>query len=533
MRSEAALELSVARAPYGDGRPGVDGRPRSARGFLGAGPNDLSAHAQLLGAPQPAVKCHGELPHDEHRRTSVRRFRRSTVEAMAVRHDTETVQHEIFDLTTGYMQEVRALLMPVVEAVVAARSPEDFMRAQLDLRDLLAGRQAAMKEIKGRLSDDRSELGEIARLRPQPEQRVRHLQHHVDLRRQLLIREEALRHVHRCVADGLAWRAVSYDRAVFNVLGQGDRVGRFPDWQGLKPEFDRAQEIWDAGCVPLLNDMTNVLRTGDITVLHTCWPAPEVGVVEVKRSGRRRRGRQTELRERRLRLLDDGWLPAEGDRPEQAIWYSPVRYRQHLHTLGDLLAQARETGYAETRVDPAMLISAADPQRMGEADEQQAPWTERAVAAAGWRPGAGSTYQTSALAVRISERRDAGPASLAPTAAFPLPAEDITDLLLGALDYVVTVNFDELAAMFAEQAIDVEFLDEPKLFLRAARGDGTITVPAVVRDQMLRETMQSANLVELVASLLDGIDAGAPDLGWIVAMDESSSWTEPVPSPAD
>jgi len=45
--------------------------------------------------------------------------------------------------------------------------------------------------------------------------------------------EEALLSLLRVIGDGLAWRALAYDRAAFGILGTGTRVGRLAADVGL------------------------------------------------------------------------------------------------------------------------------------------------------------------------------------------------------------------------------------------------------------------------------------------------------------
>lgn len=238
--------------------------------------------------------------------------------------------------------------------------------------------------------------------------------------------------IFRCLADAMVWKATRFDRALFAVLGDGVRVGRFPDEKGASAERARAQEIWDQGALPFFNDLTNCLREGDLTILHSRWPDADVAIEEVKAAGRASpETRQARRLDRKLRLLETEWDPAGPDGKPLALWRLPVPYRHHLDVLAATLAAVRQAGFADAQPDPALVVSAVDLEWALEHQDQVGDWTSRAAEARGWSPRDADHFAASALATRLRERRHAGSAYLAPLAIFPLPAEDIADLLMG------------------------------------------------------------------------------------------------------
>lgn len=143
------------------------------------------------------------------------------------------------------------------------------MRLQLELRDRFAARQDAMKVRRHDLIVDKAERARLAPLKPQPRAQMQELRRRIVIRERLHLRDTVLQHISRCLADAMVWRATGYDRALFTVLGDGERVGRFPDEAGAKTERDRAQKIWNQRALPFFNDLPNCLRQGDLTVLHS------------------------------------------------------------------------------------------------------------------------------------------------------------------------------------------------------------------------------------------------------------------------
>ena len=99
------------------------------------------------------------------------------------------------------------------------------------------------------------------------------------------------------------------------------------------------------------------------------------------------------------------------------------------------------------------------------------------------------------MARRIRERRRAGSATLVPVAAFPLCAEDIVDILMGNMDYTVTLSWTPQSDV-QRQRHRVSFAagrDAERVFLRARRGPDDIAMPAAVREQMLHELISVAH----------------------------------------
>lgn len=449
---------------------------------------------------------------------------------MSRRIDPGRVFSEIAATQDDYFRERRDEFVLWVRGLQAASTPREFMRLQLELRDRFAGRQAGIREVNDRLEADKSELKRLARTNPRPLKQLAELQERIQIRERLIIRENVIQHVSRCLADALAWRATGYDRAFFTVMGQGVRVGRFADETGAGPERQAAQQAWDAGALPLFNDMTNCLREGDLTILHSRWPNPQIAIEEVKRSGRRQqRSAQSRRLDHKLRFLSDEYGPLDDGGKPASLWRLPVPYRHRLARLSAVLARARTKGYAEQALNSAIVLTAADLRRIAGQEGDAINWMTRAAEMRGWDVSAPTIFSSSALVRRIQERRHAGSAYLAPVAIYPLCAEDIVDILMGYLDYSVTLNTTALRAAFIARGIDVQFATGPEAsqtFLRAGRGGEEVVVPAVLREQLLHELTTIDTLASVVDELLKAMDLGAPDVDRIVVCDDSSAWAD-------
>ena len=92
---------------------------------------------------------------------------------------------------------------------------------------------------------------------------------------------KAVHHLIRAVGDGIAWRALRYDRGAFTVLGDGERVvARIASGIGRDAELTALANLSEQeGRFAIHNDMTNCLRHGDLTAIREAD-----GEVEVNRS---------------------------------------------------------------------------------------------------------------------------------------------------------------------------------------------------------------------------------------------------------
>jgi hypothetical protein len=447
---------------------------------------------------------------------------------MAATLDTKSVMAEILSTQDEFFAARGAEFLALIRRVQQAHTREDYLLAQKDLLERQAGLQAGVRHARANLDADRRELSRLARLHPRPVSEIRGTQARIDARERKDLRNKVLIHILRCIADGLAWRALGYDRATFAVLGDGPRVGQLPDERGAGPERTRAQEWIDRGATVIFNDTTNCLRTGDLTILNQPGIGASVTVDEVKRSRRgRTRTRQQERLDRRLALLESGTDPAAGPGEIGRITRLQVAHEHYLETLACVLARTRREGYAHAQPHPALVVSAVDLRWATANQDLAGDWMTRRANELGWHPEDEQHFSGSALVNRMRERRHASSAVHAPIAIFPLCAEDILELLLGSIDYTVVLRVQALAPEFAARGIAVRFAsgdEASRAFLRAHRDGASVTIPATLREQMLRELTSVDTVVAITDELLTRAARGEDHPQQLVLCDERSSW---------
>jgi hypothetical protein len=415
----------------------------------------------------------------------------------------------------------RPRIAALVEELHRAREPSDYYRLQRNLLRQTYANQLVADETRGNLYLAKSALRGLTAQDPKPVLRIKQQQRVVaDL--ELALRcLKAIAHAWRCVGDGMAWRALRYDRAAISVLGSGKRVGRLADRIGLDAELEAITERWwQRGSFAIHNDLTNCLRTGDLTCPFE--PGNSVTIQEVK-AGNAVRSSQTDAAERRISMLRDRhgvW--STGERAQVQRYSVPMR--TGLLELRQLLAAARVDGYAASRIHTGLVVVAVDPRvSLGEPGIDVMSQLESARAGCFDDP---RVSQTVTMVRRIRERRVQFP-YLAPLTIYPLPPIDIAELLLGPLEYVSTLHHPsierEFAAVGIRAAIPLRERGVGDRFLRAERGDALVDLPALVAEQMLTELLIPSCLVAAVEAMLDTIDGGGAAGNTVVAPDEHRS----------
>jgi hypothetical protein len=445
---------------------------------------------------------------------------------MAFKLDRRNVEAEMLVRHEPTFQRERAALRELVAQAQCAETPKHYVEVHARLLASYAARQSVREE---RREDRRSEiktLRELTRRRPLPLDEIRPLQGRNTTRQEQDLRDAILLHALRRVADAVVWRLLEFDRRAVTVLGDGERVDRL----ALGPGFDEELRVIDAlwrqdGAVAIHNDLTTCLRHGDVTVFRPPLPPQQVQVREVKVPGQRAgHTDQQERLEQALTTLHTG-RSVTSDGHQVLLRRLPIPYRTHLDALAATVARARAAGYAEARPEPGMLIVAVDLNYYDDPESELGDWMLEPPARHGWTPRDDRHFGAAALAASLSDRHR-NSSYLAPLPLYPLPADDITDLLLGTVDYVVTLRADTIETSFARLGIMArvaEGEEANRTFLRASRGNTTVTVGAQVREQMLRELMTTQCLIDIVAALLDDLDAG-DDEQRMLFCDERRSW---------
>jgi hypothetical protein len=311
----------------------------------------------------------------------------------------------------------------------------------------------------------------------------------------------ALLTILRTLTDAVVWRLLEYNRAVIAVLGEGRATRHFASGRGLDNELATIDRLWNEhGVLAIHADLTTCVRHGDLLCLEQ-WPPSAWGIEECKAGpGRDDRVRRQAARLERLRdLLNTGVRPAGDGEVELRIVGCPVPMRAHHVVMQQLLDTARTAGYAETWLEDGSFAQVTDHRdpRAGVAFDT-ATRNEQALMDHGGGEDAVLRYST--LHRRIRDRRETFSSQL-PLGLLPYRVGDVTDLCMGRMDVLVTLDTRALERRFRRRGIDARVAVGEEAagtqFVSCERGGRLVTIPATAREQVMLEGLTLDTIVDI------------------------------------
>jgi hypothetical protein len=243
----------------------------------------------------------------------------------------------------------------------------------------------------------------------------------------------------RSIADGVAWRALDFDRAVLRALCQnrGSQQITAPGTLGELREWSRQ---FDRGTgIAILNSLTNWLTYGDVTVVRNDGA---VEVIEVKSSNTsssrvvRQKRRMSEL----VTFLSTGKGSLEGKTVE--VHTLDIVPENGLDVLSGLLHQTSSPpGYAMARLSNSAYVECLDFRVVAKGGDTDLV-KQRESLIADWHEKGDDVHAAESLkCLGFSP-------NLAPFSVFPFEPRLCIDLLTGAKAYMVLLNFTAVAREF-------------------------------------------------------------------------------------
>jgi len=323
----------------------------------------------------------------------------------------------------------------------------------------------------------------------------------------------------RDIADGIAWRALGYDRASIKLLALKAQTG-YLDWEGTIGELNiAAAHVEATHGIAIINDLTHSLRYGDITVVGE----DGIEIVEVKaghgsshsgRAARQRRALTTVIE----KLNREEWTTDEGIAKIHRLRTKPVA---HLRELDSLIAQAKGEGVAFARLSDCIAVDVWHmPTLVKTATSDVVDFHD---------PFSQSTEAGTHERMRYFDKFSV---NLAPYSIYPLKDADCVDLMTGAVMVWVHFNHGNLRrclrrkGMLVRMPTDDEMESFAALSLperRARANDVAIRVSRVRQPNEL--------LIELGALgrvMFEWLDEECFAAVIAELLDESGSTVEPV-----
>lgn len=290
----------------------------------------------------------------------------------------------------------------------AGRDPQGLFRFQTQLCGTLLGLQERRQNAKD--SDDAHEEAVIKRV--------------------ILLAKR--------IGDAAAWRVFNYDRAIIQLLGEHPNTGSLDDT--VYSDMATAKNILDKrGSIVLVNDLTNVLRYGDITeVFGTTYQIHECKSGTASRQSRRATRQSKALLDIRS-FLNTGVRETNGS--SDYLLRATIPFATYHDAVSLALANARQQGSHRVRVSNCVAFDCID---LMHPDAR--PIEEPAFAGVEY---VASFDNTGAFYQPL--RRTA------PYGIFPFDQQHCFDLLTGTMLLRTSVNLKAMQALFRSYGLVFEF----------------------------------------------------------------------------
>jgi hypothetical protein len=331
----------------------------------------------------------------------------------------------------------------------------------------------------------------------------------------------------RAITDGLAWKALGYDRAAITVLGRGVRVDRLADdGVGLQAELVALGALSDLeDAVTIHNDLATVLRHGDLTTIYPTRRRVEIREIKAT-AAPGEHAPQTVRLSAATELINDGNAVDPRTGRTEHLHRLAGRSRTYLSDLSSIIEESRDEGYAHRVLGPLQHVTVIDYRVWAGREHELGARDAEVRRQLGWEPRH-KTFEWLSSFRRMRDRRTSF-GSLAPLPIFPLRPDDIADVMLGYMEMRTMLRGDLLEQEFAVRGIaaEVEFGSaRDDVFLRVERQRVSLTIPPPLREQMLLELLTPETAIDIVSATLDLLDADAqPEQDFLPAIDEPANW---------
>ncbi len=326
--------------------------------------------------------------------------------------------------------------------------------------------------------------------------------------RELFI-HRALRQALRDVADGIAWRALDYDRAMLHVIA--DRPGSaHVEGGGLEAElWEFAYAIQAGEGLSILNDLTNFLKLGDVSVVREDG---SVEFVEVKAGGTKsgRIARQKKAMETTVTFLGEGEKEHEsGKLTILELDVHPKSFVSHVHKI---IERATKHGAAGERIGDHLVVTCVDYLSEAKLTEEKVKQVlgETEVLIRSWEE-AGDLVFPYCSPEKYSQVRWYAPFSI-----YPFCDLCRAKLMIGAVNIVAHVNFSAVFRYIESrgwkvvdhvQDVDLEGTPESELrklaFATASKGQLTSSLTPLEMGRLGYEFLRPKTLVDNLEALLE------------------------------
>jgi Holliday junction resolvase-like predicted endonuclease len=353
------------------------------------------------------------------------------------------------------------------------------------------------------------------------------------VKEEIFVNELVIRNL-RDIADGIAWRFFEYNRGLLQYLGDKPEKGPFRTHEGLFNELRVWSEAFDSGkSVSLINDLTNVIRIGDITIFHD---NSEIEFVEVKSSktirGKERKARlirQKNRLEETARFFNTGKTTL--DDHVISLHKIPIVPKTNFDSLKATIEKAKNTGAAHAEIEDYLIIECVDFETKKPVEHHinyfennsrsiSKKWREKGDILLGPR--------------YFHERLDFSH-NLAPLSTWPIDSGSCANLMMGRIMVAVIINVSEIQRKFQRQGWTIEksLFDSKKIpdktekvtsLITLRKGPFIIEVPPGILARVFYEFLSPDTLLETFSWFHENTPKWKEDIALISYEEEHKLW---------
>jgi len=364
----------------------------------------------------------------------------------------------------------------------------------------------------------------------------------IDWRLERMVADRICRQL-RCVGDGLAWKAFSYERHLITALGANRSNPNLFGKEGFGCELTVLKDTWEnEGHFAILHDITNCLSVGDLTTCsqmhapwvkgakHTCNPERWV-VAEVKEEHGQcktvnRGGKQLDRMAMVVDAVVNGAPLVGEDGVQRKFFRSAEQFKTHLRQVAAVLEEAAITGHSTRRIQRHWVLSARAPAqalKSGLSQKDLNAEADSALGQAGFTAGRPRFVISSADILRLTP-------GCAPFSIYPFSPEICAALIC---DYVAFLSVLEITAL-TEAMLAVGFKQVEEITPIDLTQGGRPVVRGLARGKVM--SIDNSGLQQMMLELVDLKRQGeamieycsrpstVPAVGMLTLKNERATW---------
>jgi hypothetical protein len=252
----------------------------------------------------------------------------------------------------------------------------------------------------------------------------------------------------RVIGDGIAWRALDYDRAVTRLMSER-QTKQYLSSEGTFQELMEWSYHYESGNgLPILNALTNCLAIGDVTVVRNNGA---VEIIEVKSSKAHspRIVRQKHAMKEVVTVLDAGAGHTQGK--DVQIEILSITPETGLDIVRDLITESTTKGYAAQKVSNCLYVEAYDYLNIDDMESVNRVADQQRESSIGeWHSRGDDIVSMNTLDWL------AFTPNVAPFSVFPFDSRTCIELAIGARFYITYLNCNAVAREFEHRGWKVK-----------------------------------------------------------------------------